>query len=256
LAHPSEHRPRSLRFRLAAALIIGFLGIAALAVSFFLLTEPGLRFIAHRAFVLVPGELNVEEVEGRLVGPVHLRGIRYADGDLEVQASSLGLDISPLFLLAARIQITRVDIGGLTVRLPPPAVEKPPVETTPPDIRLPLAVRLEEGALEGLTIHPAEGAPIFVERISLSGSIDRQGLTLRHLGITAGSLEVTASGRILPEQEVPIQALLDWSYRNAEPPAFTGEMTVTGDWENITARHRLSSPFPADLLVRLRSPLH
>jgi hypothetical protein len=87
----SEEGPkRSKTSRSRRALRWGCAGLALLAVGlagltwFALGTEPGARWLFTRLGAIMPGELEVAELDGPIRGPLTVRGLRYASDSMEV----------------------------------------------------------------------------------------------------------------------------------------------------------------------------
>lgn len=238
-------------------MILGLAGIVALTAGFLVLTESGLGLVLRQAGSLAPGSLAIEKVEGRLLGPIGLEGVRYVDGDLEIEVEDVRIEWRPAFLLAGRVQIKRFNLSGLKVRLPSAGdgeVEER-VEKGPPSLRAPLGIRLEEGIFKDLTFSPPGGQDYKAEQILVRGSINRRGILLRKLEITARPLELEAEGRISADPEGPLEARLGWSFQPGDSPPLEGKGEVSGTWGGVMIKHSLTSPFRADLAARIERPM-
>ena len=81
------------------ASLIGFslilLAVATLA-WFLLMTAPGARLVLEFVEPRIPGALSYEELDGRLIGPLELEGVRYEHEAVEVRVEWLAGDWQPL----------------------------------------------------------------------------------------------------------------------------------------------------------------
>ena len=77
------------------ALAFGVLLLIVVAALWWLLgSASGLRFALARAQGATAGALTVQHAEGRLVGPLRLQGVHYADGQgLDAKVADLALDL-------------------------------------------------------------------------------------------------------------------------------------------------------------------
>ncbi|MHB8311302.1 MAG: AsmA family protein, partial [Metallibacterium sp.] len=136
---PRKHRPRWLLAPLGVLLLL------LIAASAWLLgTQSGLDFTLARARALTHGALTVQRAQGRLWGPLRLRGVHWRGADgLRVSIAAARLDYAPLALLRKRLVITQLDASGLRVTLPAP---RPP-SNQPLDLRAPLDIRIAQATL-------------------------------------------------------------------------------------------------------------
>ena len=225
-----------------------------LAGSFLMLTESGLRFLVERAVAIVPGTLEIEEVRGRVAGPMDFAGIRYSNGDLRLEAETLKGTVKFSSLLLLKLDLGELRASGLTLHLPPAQAEQPERAQTP-SIRAPLTLRLSEGVIEDLTIVPFDAKPIVIDRISVICSIGRKGLKVKNFTVNKEPFQFEVSGGIGTDAPAPISFRYAWSFRPDVPEPFLGEGQITGNWETLTASHRLTSPFSSDLSVRVNDPV-
>ena len=67
-------------------------------------------------------DLSVESVQGRLIGPGKLENVAFMNAaGLELQARSVDYDWTPKNLLSRELSVSRLDIDGVTLRIPEPA---------------------------------------------------------------------------------------------------------------------------------------
>ena len=122
-------------------------------------TEAGARW----AFDWVPrahlAELRVQSVEGRLLGPLRIEGLKLEVPGAQVELDHASLNWSPLALLRSQARVAELDAGTLVIRLR--ERDDVPRDSTPPRVpHIPLAVIIERAHVARLEIHfPAQDAP-------------------------------------------------------------------------------------------------
>src|SRR6185437_7836467 len=96
-------RPRRRWLRWLGGVVLVLLALMVATAWWLLGTGAGLRFALARASGLTDGAVSVQQAQGRLIGPLDLTGVRYADGKgLDVRVSTLHLDLRFWPLLARR----------------------------------------------------------------------------------------------------------------------------------------------------------
>ena len=107
------------RIRRRSLIITGSVLVVLAAVFWFLLgSTAGARFVLAQAIKKVPAGVSVtiERVEGKLLGPLALHGIRVSNQLVEVIVNHVEIDWSPKRLFNKRLYIERVVVDGVDAR--------------------------------------------------------------------------------------------------------------------------------------------
>ena len=76
-----------------------FLTIAIVGAIWYLSsTESGLKWMFARFVHLIPGDLSVKTLEGRLIGPMKINGLRYNADNYSITLDNLALEWRPIDL--------------------------------------------------------------------------------------------------------------------------------------------------------------
>ena len=173
--------------------------LVVLALGAILGTEAGLRLALQVGTRLAPGELTVDSVSGRLVGPLEIRGLAYRDPAVSLELGRVALDWRPVELFAARLRVVALELEGIRV-VPGATAAEPPPEPSEPlalaELRLPLEVVLErievrDARLEQPGVPPLDHALLQARVDAKGGTVDVRALTL-----TSGDANVEARGRV------------------------------------------------------------
>ena len=249
-------RRRLLFWLLSLPLLL--LVLVAIALGVGVATETGANTLLALAKRFLPGQLNVERVSGRLLGPLRIDGLRYEDGPLQVSLARGDLAWKPADLLDRNLNIVSLRVDGLDLKLPPPDPESPP-STEPfalPEIRLPLGVVVADLQGRAIRIHPPGGAPLQVDAIDLKARTEVDTLAIETLEVRAPLGEARASGRIDPTGAYPLHLQLAWQLRHPDYGAFNGEGEVRGELrDRLQLTHKVTGAATLELDGEVRQPL-
>ena len=92
-----------------AALLFLLCGAATVVLT----TEWGLHFVMARAAGYAPGTLHFDRLSGRLVGPLHIRGLTYRDENTDIRVDGIDLNWAPLALIHGTLHVTTLDMEGV-----------------------------------------------------------------------------------------------------------------------------------------------
>jgi len=115
----SAKPPRRHRLRWIGAILLLLFVLIVASATWLLGTSSGLRFALARAQSMTHSALQVQQADGRLIGPLDLSGVRYRDGTgLDAQVATVHLDLRIWPLLGKRLHVLDLDVDGVNVALP------------------------------------------------------------------------------------------------------------------------------------------
>ena len=117
-------------------------------------SESGLRLVIAQAEQASGGQLQVEQAEGRLLGPLRLGQLRWQSPSLQIEATDLQLDWRPSALLHGTLHLRELSAERLHISTPPSSEPTP----IPSDLQLPAAVDVEKIAISALSFNAAISA--------------------------------------------------------------------------------------------------
>jgi len=170
-------------------------------------SESGLQAAAVLASQASGGRLHLDQVGGRLAGPLSIGELRWETPELQVSVQALHLDWSPGELLHGRLRIAELGAARLQVSSPPQAQPSPPPET----LILPLAIAVEKITIDALGYGDAFTARQLAGRFASDGRQhsledfqgEAAGVALRARAMLDGAapLRLVASGEIAGQLE-------------------------------------------------------
>ncbi|MGH8502490.1 MAG: translocation/assembly module TamB domain-containing protein [Gammaproteobacteria bacterium] len=251
---------RFLKYTLLGLFSIVVLVVAA--VAFVAATETGTRAAWKLARGFLPDGLEVAAVEGRLLGPLVIRGLDYRTREFRLSVREGELRWSLKRLLGQRaLTLDLIKIAGARYTQLRPAPPKPEKKsgplTLPEQIDLPLDIHLNEFRLEDVTYRAARDAkPLALRSASASAAYVGSELTIGRLEIDAPLLSLDGRAQIDASGAYPLDAALRWEARPTAYPAVSGRTTLTGDLRNALAfKQTLEAPYRAQARVTVNEPL-
>lgn len=222
---------------LVLLLVSAFAGMAYL-----LHTPQGSHWLLERARLWVPGELHYASVEGRLAGPLELRGLVYRDGDLSLQTDRIYLDWLPSALLDWRFELRELSLRTTRLHLPQADPEPAPAEPFR-GIQLPLEVWVQSLLIEDFQFFQAGSEqPQKLERLSLRAQARGQQIELEQLELAAFDVELGVSGKLELVPGFPLELKDKWRYRLPEGPLLEGDGELNGNLQKLHVAQRLAPP--------------
>ncbi len=238
---------RALLIALGVLLV---LAAAAGGTTLYLLnSRDGLTRTLLWGAALLPGTLTVEEVQGRLRGPLSLRGLSYHDAEREVRLEELALEWQPGDLLDHLLHIKSLTLRGLQVVQH--NTQPHPYEGIP---NPPFTLIVEHLEASDLSVQSGDAAPRRIDRIALAGRFDAGVYTIDSLAAQAAWGELNASGSLQTRGRDRLE--LDTAWRLALPgrPALRGGGRIEGDSRRLTTTQTLQAPLPLTLEVSVDDP--
>ncbi len=234
-------------------------GISVLPVFWVLNTAQGLRWLIVIADGAAPGELVIDKVGGRAVGPIRLHGVGYRDREGNTfSATELEIDWQPLALLQKRLIINSIRLGGVATELAAGVsaeANAPRQPLTLPELRLPLTLALEDIELNDVSVHRAGAELVTIERARLSGRWDENGIKIEQLQVEERRGALALHGDLKPWDGYPVTAVIDWRFAAADYLPASGTVALSGDIARLEAAWSIRSPAAIDGTVEVMLPL-
>ena len=229
--------------RIAVVVVLQLLILVLVVLGFVLGTQTGLRAAIALAEDLAPGVLEVDQVDGRVLGALHLRELSLTLPTLEVTVGALDLDWSPSALIGWTLRVRELAARDISIVVAP-SPEKEPEPFELPQISLPIGVDIDQVLVERLSFRQ-QGAPassaIQLARAELSATAVGERVELRavKLRMAQPAAEADIQGHAFLRDDYPIELTLDWSFEQPPALSLTGTGQVTGDLADLKITHRI-----------------
>ena len=169
--------------RLLGGITTALLLLLLLGSGWLLLSGSGLRFAVQTAELIAGPALRVERAEGRLLGTMHLSGIRSETAAADVAIERLSFGWTAGWLPGLRFHVRSLQIDGVDVAMkdtgdaPPEA----PTATAPLDLALPLRVVIAEAELRDLRVTRDGEALPGLDRLAFRGWMGGRDIVIEEL---------------------------------------------------------------------------
>jgi translocation and assembly module TamB len=224
-----------------------------LVVSLLLYSESGARWLLSLVDDLTPYEITTESLEGRLAGPLSIRGLSVSDGDLELDLNVVDFDWRPAALLRGELHLINLDLKGIEV-IPPSAEASDETDEPKPfsGLSLPLQLKVERIAVEDVTIKGAtESEDVRIGQLMLSAHSEGQQVNIDRFSLNAFSTQLDVRGYLRLSAGLPMDLNLDWRHQMAEGPALSGRGGIKGDLNALQLVQEMDAPLSSRLQAEL-----
>ena len=198
----------------------------------------------------LPGELQVQQVEGRLLDSFALHGVSYHHPDVQISLKSLTLNWNPHALLSGTlhihaIELTEPELFWYTSPSDSSAIKSPEPPPTLADIALPFAMRIESLSITNLSLHPpfqaAEtSAPIQITQANMRLHSEQHRWTVDQLEVVAPTGRLQLEGQIQTRGQYPITVNTQWVFSPPDHLALKGQGTVSGNLAELKIEQQLT----------------
>jgi translocation and assembly module TamB len=241
--------------------IFGLVLLLCLGIFLLLWTEIGTQFLFIQAQQYLPA-LHVEQVRGNLLDRLELQGVSYTSPEINFQSEQTVFAWHSSELLQGKLHLSEFKLNTAKVKLPPSAPAPQPTEKKPfqkpelPEIKLPLAIQIDELSLQKLSIQQGEQAPIEINQVNLQATAENE-LNLQKLLLDLPQLKAELSGNFGLQAPHALKLKLQTSAKLPQLEA-TGKLEITGDWQkvNLSSDAEISTPAlsqPTHLNLKLQS---
>src|SRR3569623_1508720 len=243
--HQRRSRPVKVLARLFAAVLA--LGVAALLMLMLLaMSDSGLHWAYRIVAALVPGQLTIDTLEGRLLGPLQLRGVHYARAGTKVDIGRIDLDWSPDQLLHATLHIRNLVVDDVDVRYTSAPAAESKQAVTLPTLSLPIYLRVDRAELNRLRVTERSAGPTFeLTRARIAADWRGDSGAIHEFSVNAPRYDLSASGTLRSEDDYPLDLALHWRYDSGDYGVWSGAGRIRGDLKQLRIDQRVDAPLAA-----------
>ncbi|WP_289680391.1 translocation/assembly module TamB domain-containing protein [Candidatus Venteria ishoeyi] len=218
-------------------------------------TTTGLRAV----LAWVPN-LQVRQVEGKILGNSRLQGLHWQTGEMQVHSEQLQLRWQPASLLRLKLHIQTFSATVLHIQLPAaaPADSENKTPLTIPDIQLPVALQIDNVLLRQFQLQQGEQT-YQLQQANLSVHSEKNHLILNQLALKSVQLEpdihipaLRLQGRLNLQKPYDISLEGHWNLLAAvsqgkavasvQLPQSKGRLQLAGDSKKLSGLLKLDSP--------------
>lgn len=232
---------------------VGALLLVLAGFVFWLLrTEPGARWAANTAVKMMDGKLAIRELEGTLVTPLSVSGVRYRDPEkgIDVSIANASIDLAFKELLSWRAHVRDAKVAGVSVVLSEPT--KPPEKDDKPfSLEPPIDLVIDRFSLQGATVSKDGKTVLEATKALLVAGWTSRGIGVKQLNVESPQGRVDINGTVAQSKTFDGQAhgRFRWQQGDYE---YAGTLELTSAKGDINTRVDLSSPLDARVLASVK----
>lgn len=242
--------------------------VVGLFATWVLRTESGARFVVDRAIAAVPGSFTVEQIEGRLAGPLIIRGLTLRTDAADIVVGRAEIEWQPTSLLNRHLVIEQLLVNGLLITRipgPEPAASEPPLEI-PDDLSSPLDFTIDALRIDLAEYRNAPAAePIVVNSLNLTARGDRAAIVVRSIDLQTAALELGGNITVATRAPHTTDSELVWTLTPTDLaalglpamnlPAVAGTTRLSGTISDIEIEQTLAAPYNTNATVSIQELL-
>jgi translocation and assembly module TamB len=222
---------------------VGLLGLIS--------TEAGSAWLLRKVFSILPAQVSVATIEGRLLDRISLTDFYYQGGTETIAIHNFVFSWQPYQLFSGTLKITEVAITDVNVRV---TETKEPQEKSTFDLNtkglLPVQIVIEKFLLTDMQFHQGDSVTK-IEKLDLAMETEGNQLKITSLAVNAQAIAATVKGQITLGNGFPFSVTSDWQIKAEQNNLWQGSTTITGDINKLLFDNRLSVPFMVVLKGRL-----
>lgn len=236
-----------LCFLLLVLLVVG-------GLSWLIGTEKGFQQTLALAGKYAPGEFSWDQADGKLAGPLRIKGLHYLQVDaIEAKVGELKFDWHPTALFSTEVAIEQLLLDDVELHLPEVAdtdadVSESSTDGVLPDISLPVSITLKDIAVNNVSIYPAgQDTPIEIDRVALTGTAQQSDVHLEFLEVIAPQGELRLEGDVKTRDDYPMDLTLGWRADIGQSAPLQGEGKLEGSLLELQIDHQVKGFAMADI---------
>jgi translocation and assembly module TamB len=243
-------RPRRRWLRAIGLSVLIILVLLAGSVGWLLCTGAGLRFALAQAQSLTHGALQVQQAQGRLIGPIDIAALRYNDGEgTDVKIANAHLDWRIWPLIYKRLHVIDLRVDRVDVVLPK-SQETSSSSSTGFSLKPPISLVLDQVHVGPVTVSE-DGKPLFAsDQLDLAATWTNSGINVSRLTLHAPDGHVVLDGQLGVGRRYRGKghAEVVWKIDDTE---YAGTLNAQSDGRNAQLQLALSEPMLAQLQLDL-----
>ena len=247
---PRAHAWRIVKWALLSLLLLILIALGLIA--WVATTRSGLSFAWGQIGPRLPDGIEIASVEGRLIGPLEVRGVTYETDTMKVAVNAVDLDWTASALLSATVHVRNLAVRGVdyevtkVVEKPEPEPEEPSEPFSLPDaIDLPATVQIDRVALDDIsaTIAP-EAEPFVVDRVRLANArLDGAQWRIESLTGHGPLFDIDAQARLTPRGGYATNLTLNAALRLPDLAPIKADAEITGDLADLLLHVQVAAPY-------------
>lgn len=242
-------RPRRRWLRVFGMVVLLVVVVLASGIGWLLCTVSGLRFALERAQGFTNGALQIQNAQGRLMGPLQIGSVHYDDGaGTHVAITNAHIDWRLGALLYKRLHVVNLTVERMDVALPKSKEE--PSSSSSFSLKPPIEMVLDRVHVGPVNI-TQDNQPLFAsDQFDLAGGWTNDGISVDRLSLRApeGYVKVDGQLGIGKRYRGKGHAVASWKIGDNE---YAGTIDAQGNGRKAQLQLALTQPMLAQLQLEM-----
>jgi translocation and assembly module TamB len=231
-----------------ALLVVTFIVLSIpLGIFGLIRTDSGSEWLLRRIFLILPAQVSVATIDGRLLDRVSITGFHYQSDAEIIAIDKLALAWQPYQLLLGTLKIADVVVDGLSISL---LDAKQPQAESSFDLNaewlLPVKVVIDTILLTNIHYQQADFLQK-IQAVQLSLTTEQDQLKIMSLAINAQPIAVKLKGDVTLGKGFPFSLTSAWQFTDEQMGLLQGTTTISGDINKLAFENHLASPFKVNV---------
>jgi len=242
--------------RVSLILFALFVPIPVIVFSWLTMTDAGLQWTYQQAKPYLPAELSINNIEGKLFGPVTVKELEYKKSGTHIKTRQIIIDWKPFDLLLTQIDIHSLHIQSLNIILPDTEQKQPQQNQglSLPNINLPWNIKVSNAVIEGMSLSQNKQT-YDINNIKLSARSTFNKIDIDELTVSADTYNIKVMGKLHPTRNYRHDLNINWQTELPSSAILSGNGSITGNVINSRVKQELSGPLQLTLDAELNDLL-
>jgi len=217
-----------------------------------------LRWLSKHSLPLLPLQLELGNISGKLIGPIHIEQLRYHDNQQTIELQHAYLDWKPSELIHQMIHVTHLSAQNISITSHEKADSIVANPRTNIQNFLPskLTIQLDEVSVNKLTITTKNSQiPMIFQDLLLSAAWDKSILKLSHSRVQTPWFTAHLHGQYDSIQS-HVDAQFSWSREINEALRVFAKGSLYGSLANLTLTQHSQAPIDTTIVANLKNLLN
>jgi len=226
-------------------------------------TDKGFHFLMEKVSELSAGVLSFAQLEGNLLGQLHISDLQYNDATMQVNVQDFVFNWQPAELFKRQLRLSKIAVKGVKYTQLIVVDDKDKVEENIqqeaivlPDISLPIDIYLQKLHISDVTMISQPGAEaIYIDTLQLRSKLIKTKFTIEELLFKMPDIQAQINGIAELRKYYPLNLQSDIQLKLPELPVSElpdqAELTIkgeiTGDLQQLIIKQQLAGLLDASV---------
>lgn len=209
---------------------------------FLISTQPGLNLLYKIAQHTLPGKLQIEKLQGRLIGNIDIEQLSYQDSQNAVHINTMALHWRAWHLVSGRLMITQATIDGLQVRSRTSSTP----DTATKSVGLPINITVLQLQAKHINLK-LDNKNYQIRSLQFQGKTTEQSLSIKQLVAETPDYQLTLMGKLgwaFPQNtaiHLAVKSISD------DVENFSSELHLEGTAQQLNLKGDIKTPYKAHI---------